>query len=73
MRNLSHLPHLIQKLLTDAASQAGFSSGFVQRRSKLTAEVFVQSLTFGWPTLVPAYNNWRRSSRCAALTSRHKP
>ncbi len=48
MRNLSHLPHAIQKLLTDVATQAGFSSGFVQRRSKLTAAAFVQSLTFGW-------------------------
>lgn len=48
MRNLSHLPHALQKLFTDVARQAGFSSGFVQRRSKLTAEVFVQCLTFGW-------------------------
>ena len=48
MPNLSHLPHTIQKLLTDQAKQAGSSSGFVKRRSKLTAEVFVQCLTFGW-------------------------
>jgi Transposase DDE domain len=48
MSNLAHLPHTIQKLLNDEARQAGFSSGFVRRRSKLSAEVFVQCLTFGW-------------------------
>jgi Transposase DDE domain len=48
MPNLAHLPRIIQKLLTDEARQAGFSSGFVRRRSKLTAEAFVQCLTFGW-------------------------
>jgi hypothetical protein len=48
MNKLSHLPTAIQNLLKDSARQAGFDSGFVQRRSKLSAEVFVQTLTFGW-------------------------
>jgi hypothetical protein len=48
MNKLSQLPITIQNLLKDCAKQAGSDSGFVQRKSKLSAEVFVQTLTLGW-------------------------
>ena len=48
MNKLSQLPNTIQNLLKDCAKQAGSDSGFVQRKSKLSAEVFVQTLTLGW-------------------------
>lgn len=48
MPKLSHVPNILQNLLIDSAREAGFATGFVQRRSKLTAEAFVQTLTFGW-------------------------
>lgn len=48
MINLSHLPKALQNLLQAAARQAGLASGFLQRQSKLTPELFVQTLTFGW-------------------------
>jgi len=38
----------MQTLLTDIADNAAQLSGFVQRRSKLTGAVFVQTLVFGW-------------------------
>ena len=48
MPNLSHVPLALQNLLSETASQAGAASGFVQRSSKLTPEIFVKTLTFGW-------------------------
>ena len=48
MSNLSHVPLALQNLLSETATQAGAASGFVQRRSKLTPEIFVKTLTFGW-------------------------
>ena len=48
MINLSHLPTAIQNLFKASAAQAGLDSGFVRRRSKLSAQAFVQTLTFGW-------------------------
>jgi hypothetical protein len=38
----------LQPVLTDAAQRLGRSSGFVQRRSKLDAARFVQTLALGW-------------------------
>lgn len=38
----------MQTLMTTTAERVGRSSGFVQRQSKLTAAVFVQTLVFGW-------------------------
>jgi hypothetical protein len=34
--------------MTTTAEQIGRSSGFVQRQSKLSAAVFIQTLVFGW-------------------------
>lgn len=48
MAKLSHVPEALQNLLGADARVAGLTTGFVQRRSKLTAEIFVQTLTFGW-------------------------
>lgn len=48
MCNLSHLPAAIQNLLVEVPRSAGCRSRFVQRRSKLTPEAFVQTLTLGW-------------------------
>jgi len=48
MSKLSQVPQALQNLLNETARRAGADSGFVQRRSKLTAEGFVKTLTFGW-------------------------
>src|SRR5437868_6770524 len=48
MPKLSHLPNALQNLLLETSRQAGLDSGFLQRRSKLSPEVFVQTLVFGW-------------------------
>lgn len=42
------LARVLQVLLTTTAERVGQASGFVQRQSKLTAGVFVQTLVFGW-------------------------
>lgn len=48
MPTLSHLPIALQNILLKAARQAGLESRFLLRRSKLSPEVFVQTLVFGW-------------------------
>ena len=48
MPTLSHLPGALQNILLQAARQAGLESRFLLRRSKLSPEVFVQTLVFGW-------------------------
>lgn len=48
MPKLSHLPFALQNLLLHASRLAALQSGFLKRRSKLSPEVFVQTLVFGW-------------------------
>ncbi len=48
MPTLSHLPTALQNLLSQSASLAGLESGFLLRRSKLSPELFVQTLVLGW-------------------------
>jgi hypothetical protein len=39
---------LLEQLFDNSAAQFGRASGFVKRRSKLSAEVFVKGLVMGW-------------------------
>ena len=48
MSKLAHVPEAMQKVLKQEANYAGSISGFVERQSKLTAELFVQTIVFGW-------------------------
>lgn len=48
MPKLSHLPNALQNLLLQTARLAGLESGFLLRQSKLSPELFVQSLVLGW-------------------------
>ena len=48
MTSVPRLSIVMQSLLTDTADNAAILSGFVQRRSKLSGAVFVQTLVFGW-------------------------
>ena len=48
MASLPSLAPALQRVLTTAAAVAGRTSGFVQRQSKLTGPLFVQTLVFGW-------------------------
>jgi hypothetical protein len=45
---VTRLAGVMQTLMTITADQVGQASGFVQRRSKMSAAVFIQSLVFGW-------------------------
>jgi len=48
MEKIAQVAKSIQKVLEEEARLAGHVSGFVQRESKLTAGLFVQTLTFGF-------------------------
>lgn len=48
MSKLTQVAESMQNVLTDVAEKAGQETGFVKRKSKLTAELFVQTLVFGW-------------------------
>ena len=48
MSTLPHLVHALRTVRTTLADQAAQTSGFVQRQSKLTGALFVQTLVFGW-------------------------
>ncbi len=48
MTTVTELTGSMQTLLVEAAEQAGRSSGFVRRRSKLGGGEFAQALVFGW-------------------------
>ncbi len=48
MSTLPHLVHALQTVLTSVADAAAVTSGFVQRRSKVTGALFAQTLVFGW-------------------------
>lgn len=45
---VSHVVDALQAVFTQKADQAAHDSKFVQRQSKLTGNIFVQTLTFGW-------------------------
>jgi hypothetical protein len=45
---LTDVAQALQTVFTSVADTAARDSGFVQRQSKLTGNVFVQTLTFGW-------------------------
>ena len=45
---VTRLATVLQTLMTTTAERVGRKSGFVQRQSKMTAAVFVQTLVFGW-------------------------
>jgi len=48
MRTISQIEGALKQVFTKCAQKAGRKSGFVQRRSKLTAPKWVQTLTFGF-------------------------
>lgn len=48
MASLPHVATALQSSLTAIADELARASGFCQRRSKLTATVFVQTLVLGW-------------------------
>jgi hypothetical protein len=48
MTTITQVSQALQPVLTDVAQRLGRSSGFVQRRSKLDAASFVQTLALGW-------------------------
>jgi hypothetical protein len=48
MTTITQVSRALQPVLTDVAERLGRSSGFVQRRSKLDAARFVQTLALGW-------------------------
>src|SRR5213080_4000677 len=48
MTSVPRLSKSIQTLLTDTADNAARATAFVQRRSKLSGALFVQTLVFGW-------------------------
>ncbi len=48
MPSVASLAPALQHVLTTAATAAARVSGFVQRQSKLTGPLFVQTLVFGW-------------------------
>jgi hypothetical protein len=48
MTTIRQVSQAMQQLLTEVADEAGMSSGFIQRRRKLSGASFVQALVFGW-------------------------
>ena len=48
MSSLPQVATALRRTLIEAAEAAATASGFTQRRSKLTAPVFVQTLVLGW-------------------------
>jgi hypothetical protein len=48
MTTIPKVSKALSELLTESAEAAGRASGFVQRQSKLSAAVFVQTVVFGW-------------------------
>jgi IS4 transposase len=48
MRTISQIEGALKLVFTKCAQKAGRKSGFVQRRSKLSASKWVQTLTFGY-------------------------
>src|SRR3989304_865016 len=45
---VTRLASILQTLMTTTADRVGQTSGFVQRRSKMSAAVFIQSVVLGW-------------------------
>jgi len=66
MPKLSHLPIALQNLLLHSARLAGLESGFLLRRSKLSPELFVQTLVLGW--LANPSASLQQLTQTAALT-----
>ena len=48
MTTIPKVSEALTEMLTASAEAAGVVSGFVQRRSKLSAALFVQTVVFGW-------------------------
>lgn len=48
MTTIPKVSEAVTEMLTASAEAAGVVSGFVQRRSKLSAALFVQTVVFGW-------------------------
>src|ERR671938_599872 len=48
MTTVPQLAQTLQTVFTTTADVAARTTGFVQRRSKLTGAAFVQALVFGW-------------------------
>ena len=48
MSILTQVPDIMQKVLEDIANEASLECGFVQRIRKLSGDVFVKTLVFGW-------------------------
>ncbi len=66
MPTLSHLPNALQNLLLHTPRLAGLESGFLMRQSKLSPELFVQTLVFGW--LANPSSSLQQLAQTAALT-----
>src|SRR5262245_11862032 len=50
MTTIPEVAEAVRAVLSTAAETAAQASGFVQRRSKLTGGLFVQTLVYGWLT-----------------------
>src|SRR5881227_3699180 len=48
MTTIPKVSKALTELVTKSAETAGVASGFVQRQSKLSAALFVQTVVFGW-------------------------
>lgn len=48
MTSIKQVSQTMQRILGEQADQAGRTSGFVQRKSKMGGAEFVQTLVFGW-------------------------
>ena len=48
MTSIKQVSQIMQRILGEQADQAGRTSGFVQRKSKMGGAEFVQTLVFGW-------------------------
>ena len=47
MKNITKIPNIIKDFLTETANRVAISSGFIERRRKLTGCSFVQALVLG--------------------------
>lgn len=66
MATIPEVAHALRSVLHDVAETAAGTSGFVQRRSKVSGPVFVHTLVFGW-LANPAASLEQLSQTSAAL------
>jgi len=61
---IAQLARVLQEILTTQANRLARPSGFVQRESKLTGALFVQTLVFGF--LNHTHPRWEQLAQTAA-------